>query len=139
MKFVSMIAVSFLFQSVFSLCGEASEPSIEAAPVRINSQSLTCAQIQGSVRRNGSVILYYNNGLFERVVANQGYCDRASNLIAKPFYVPSSDFFACFAGFHCTIRDNRDITSASPAAKDRLGDDTSAGSRRFPADPKNSP
>lgn len=89
----SILALAFTFASASAFAG--------ATHTHINSRTMSCAAVQNAVSVNGSVILHYGNGLYERVVAHGGYCDHASDEVAEAFWAPSADDAQCFAGYVC--------------------------------------
>lgn len=66
---------------------------------RYNSRSMSCARIQATVRSEGAVILRYTSArnpglpLYDRYVANDGYCDFGE--YAQVTWVPASDTQSC--------------------------------------------
>lgn len=64
---------------------------------RYNSQSMSCARIQETIRREGAVILSYTGRsgapLFDRYVAHSGFCGGLE--ITRVTSVPASDTSRC--------------------------------------------
>lgn len=81
---------------VFALC-LAAVPA--QAISRYNSLSMSCARIQAVIRSEGAVILRYVSArnpslpLFDRYVANDGFCDFGE--YAQVAWVPASDTPSC--------------------------------------------
>lgn len=73
--------------------------------------SLSCEQVQGLVRREGGVVMYWQStrvpGLprYERLVRDSNFCPPED--YAEPFYVPSADAEKCIVK-HCQQRINDD-------------------------------
>lgn len=103
MKALLALALTFASASAFAWGGN--EMSNGPTHTRINSRGMSCASVQNAVAANGAVILYYGEGLYERVVAHQGYCSRPANDETKPFWAPAADGW-CFAGYTCESYDN---------------------------------
>lgn len=76
---------------------------------RYNSQAMSCARIQETVRREGAVILAYTGRggapLYDRYVAHSGFCNGTD--ITRVTSVPASDnnrciVYRCFQKSHDT-------------------------------------
>jgi hypothetical protein len=77
--------------------------SAEAAR-HINSRGMSCASVRSSVASHGAVILHHGAGLYAYVVAHGGYC--AHGQTTRPYWVPTRDSRACFAGYTCEMQDS---------------------------------
>jgi hypothetical protein len=77
------------------------ERSIGPARGRVCSMEMSCADVQATVSHRGAVIVNYGEGLYERVVAHNGFCSRATGDYTEPFFVPTADSDQCFAGYLC--------------------------------------
>lgn len=82
-----------------------------ASAQRPTTTSLSCEQVQGAVRREGGIVMYWQSkrvpGLprYERLVRDSNFCPPED--YAEPFYVPSADTEKCIVK-HCQPRINDD-------------------------------
>lgn len=66
---------------------------------RYDAQSMSCDRIQAAVRKEGAVILRYSSArnpglpLYDRYVANDGYCE--FDEYAQTTWVPAADTRSC--------------------------------------------
>ncbi|MBS7542066.1 hypothetical protein [Ancylobacter oerskovii] len=67
-----------------------------------NSLQMTCTQVADLVKRQGAVVIGTGPNLFDRYVANQGYCDNQS--VTTPAWLATSDNPQCFIGYRCRNR-----------------------------------
>jgi hypothetical protein len=72
---------------------------VSRACLQNNVQHTTCAAIQSSVKRRGTLSLL-SLGRCVHVVADEGYCK--SNQYLRTVWVQTQDFYNCFAGYACT-------------------------------------
>ena len=98
MKALLALALTFASASAFAWGGN--EMSNGPTRTHIYSRGMSCASVQNAVSANGAVILHYGDGLYERVVARQGFCSNAANDQTEPFWAPAADGW-CFAGYTC--------------------------------------
>jgi len=64
---------------------------IHGADARPSTRSYTCQGAQNLVRQRGAVVMNHkNNNLYQRFVANLGYCKYPANRL-KRFGVPTKD------------------------------------------------
>lgn len=80
---------------------------------RYNSQGMTCAQVQSTVRSEGAVILRYTSRrnpslpLYDRYVAHGGFC--AGGEYAASATVPTSDTPNCYVRYCRALNYDDDI------------------------------
>nr|WP_319485960.1 hypothetical protein [uncultured Cohaesibacter sp.] len=84
--------------SVFAISAIAFGASASASP-RVDSQSLTAAQVKQVVQESGSVLLSTGPGLYDRYVANGAYCFFGEQ--PKAAYVPTANSSSAFVGYTC--------------------------------------
>ena len=80
--------------------------SLEAQAIsRYNPTTMSCAEVKGTVRSEGAVILRWQSPrgmpLYNRYVAHDGYCSTSEE--AERAFVPSADRQSC-AVFECKQR-----------------------------------
>ncbi|MBJ3774124.1 hypothetical protein [Acuticoccus mangrovi] len=63
------------------------------AAARPDTRTMTCAEANALVRREGQVVMTTGTYTYRRFVANVGYCDRWQGI--KPEYAPSRDNPKC--------------------------------------------
>lgn len=101
----TLIALAFTLASA-SAFAHRSDRGVGPTAVHIYSQGMSCAAVQDAVNANGAVILHYGSGLFERVVAHDGYCSQPNGEETQPIWVPAADTGRCMAGYTCEARRN---------------------------------
>ena len=104
MKALLALVMTF-FASAAAFAWGGNEMSNGPTRTHIYSRGMSCASVQNAVSANGAVILHYGDGLYERVVANQGFCSHAANDETEPFWAPATDGW-CFAGYTCEPDDH---------------------------------
>lgn len=67
---------------------------------RPDSRRMTCDQAYNLVQRHGAVVMSTGRHTFERVVANQRWCQFEE--VTERFYVPTRDDRRCRVGYKCT-------------------------------------
>lgn len=74
-----------------------------AAPAqsRPDSLAMSCAQAQALVQREGAVVIGTGPDLYERYVADPGYCQSQRS---KPAWIPTRDEKLCLVGQVCRER-----------------------------------
>ncbi|MDQ0513079.1 hypothetical protein [Ancylobacter amanitiformis] len=65
-----------------------------------NSLNMSCAAASALVRERGAVVIGTGPNLFDRYVANQGYCS-AQEQVAAPSWIQTRDQSQCFVGYRC--------------------------------------
>lgn len=93
---LALLTVSLLPLTAFATADEVRIMPVES---EMNARKATCLLAESTVRRRGAVIVHYGDGLFERVVAHSGFCQREES--AVPFYAATIDSEACFLGYRC--------------------------------------
>lgn len=86
-----LIAVFTLFFTVGS--------NVANSQGRPDSRRMTCEQAYDLVKRNGAVVMSTGRYTFERVVADQRWCQFEE--VTERFYVPTRDDRRCRVGFKC--------------------------------------
>lgn len=66
-----------------------------------NSLTMSCAQAQALVAREGAVVIGTGPDLFDRYVTNPGYCQSQRS---KPAWIPTRDNPQCLVGQECRER-----------------------------------
>ena len=69
------------------------------AQSRPSTTSMTCAGAASFVASRGAVVIGTGGDTYERVVNNQGFCNRGED--TKPLFAPTRDNGACFIGYYC--------------------------------------
>lgn len=72
--------------------------SAQAMP---NSLTMSCAQAQALVARQGAVVIGTGPDLFDRYVTNPGYCQSQRS---RPAWIPTRDNPQCLVGQECRER-----------------------------------
>lgn len=88
MKHILLLAA---FASFFIAAGEA-----QAA--RLDSRKMTCRDLTGDIAEQGSAVVQFTKNRWEKIYANNGYCEERGNW---PAHVPTLDNPKCFVGFAC--------------------------------------
>ncbi|MCJ8142154.1 hypothetical protein MKI84_04425 [Ancylobacter sp. A5.8] len=73
-----------------------------------NSLNMTCASARELVRREGAVVIGTGPVIYERYVANRGYCTVGQQ--TEPAWVQTADQEQCYIGSRCrehTIKKKR--------------------------------
>ncbi len=73
-----------------------------AAESRFDAREMSCARAADAVVANGAAVVIYGPGLYKRVVAHVGFCDRSNH--TRPFFAPTLDDDRCFVGYRCVHR-----------------------------------
>ncbi len=68
------------------------------------TSQMTCAQARGVVAQQGSVVLYESAHVYDRYVANRGYCQVTQ--VSQPAFVRTRDSAACPVGSTCIEPDH---------------------------------
>lgn len=71
----------------------------QIAQARPDLRTMTCAQAQQMVLRNGAVVFTTGPYTFSRYVADRRYCSRNETIV--PQYGPTRDNPKCFVGYEC--------------------------------------
>lgn len=99
-----LLATFALFSTAPSFAAVSDEIRIMPVETEMHARKQTCLSAESTVRRRGAVIVHYGDGLFERIVAHSGFCQRYEGV--SPFYVPTMDSEACYVGFRCVPNDH---------------------------------
>lgn len=81
-------------------CALAAGPA--AAQSRLDVRDMSCAEAAETVAAEGVAVVVYGDGLYKRVVAHLGHCDRSN--YTRPFFAPTADDDQCFVGYRCVHR-----------------------------------
>lgn len=65
-----------------------------------NSLTMSCASASALVRQRGAVVIGTGPNIFDRYVANQGYCNALEEVTA-PAWIQTRDQQQCFVGYRC--------------------------------------
>lgn len=95
----SLFFAALCLFSIPSFAKTNDEIRILPVETEMNARKHSCLSAESTVRRRGAVIMHYGEGLFERVVAHAGFCERGESTV--PFYAPTLDSEACFLGYRC--------------------------------------
>jgi hypothetical protein len=76
--------------------------STPAFAQRPDATRMTCQQATTLVQRQGAVILGLGGDTFDRVVRDEGFCERTH--YAQPLFTPTLDNRACLVGSYCKER-----------------------------------
>lgn len=99
MKTLLLAAIAFLSTAPSSFANVNDEIRVMPVETEMNARKQSCLSAESTVRRRGAVIVHYGDGLFSRVVAHSGFCQRDEGVV--PFYAPTLDSEACYLGFRC--------------------------------------
>ena len=103
MKTLLLASIAFL-SAAPSFAAVNEEIRIMPVETEMHARKQSCLSAESTVRRRGAVIVHYGDGLFERVVAHSGFCQRGEGV--TPFYAPTLDSEACYLGFRCVPNDH---------------------------------
>lgn len=82
---------------VLALCAVAT-----TAHARPDTRSMSCAQAQDLVKREGAIVLSTGQMTYSRFVAHRGHCNHYETTRAQ--FAPTRDSNECFAGYKCIKR-----------------------------------
>lgn len=71
------------------------------AQARPDSLATRCADLQALVRREGAVVIGTGPNLYDRFVADPGYC---ASQRSEPAWIPARDVKQCLVGQRCRER-----------------------------------
>ena len=66
---------------------------------RPSTTAMTCAAASSFVASRGAVVIGTGGDTYERVVANQSFCQHGQE--TKPLFSPTRDNGACLVGYYC--------------------------------------
>lgn len=73
--------------------------SVTVAQARLDTRTLTCAQVNALVAQEGQVMLNTGPNTFDRFVSENGFCDR--DQVLQPRVVQASDTAQCPVRWTC--------------------------------------
>ena len=69
---------------------------------RPDTLHMSCRAASDLVRRSGAIVLSTGPNIYDRYVANEGFCERDEE--ARPQWLATMDTPQCFVGYYCERR-----------------------------------